>query len=560
VLFLHTQWFHNYSAVGNSLGLTALVVSIPIVFLFWALSVKRMKGHLAGLLTLILTIIVTTATYRMPVSAAISAGVLGMLNGLLQIGWIILSAVFLYNLTVESGQLEIIKSSISSLSTDRRLQALLIAYCFSAFMEGTAGLGAPVAVCAAMLIGIGFPPFAAAVVCLVGNTQPVPFGPLGVPTLMMASVTKIDDHLLAWAVGNDMAVLALVIPIFMLVVLAGWKNAMGVLPAALVAGGSYAVTCFVVTRFLGPELPAILSSFVSIASLVVFLRFWKPASVWRFPGDPDVASETRTQYPARQIVMAWAPFLILMLVICTWSVPAFKAWLLRVTHWVVNIPSWPLLDGVVYRTAPIVTKPAVYAASYRWEICTAAGTAIFLASLLSMALLRISPARGARVFFKSLHQMRFALFTLACVVGIAYVANYSGMSYTLALALAYYTGKLFPVFSPVIGWLGVFLTGSVTSSAVLFGKLQQVTAIQIGANPVLTTSANLAGGVTGKLISPQSLAIACAATGMEDRETDIFQKTWRYSLMLLGFMIVVIVLQAYVIPGAVPQSAHGLGP
>ena len=557
---MRMQWFHNYSAVGNSLGLTALVVSIPIVFLFWALSVKRMKGHLAGLLTLILTIGVTTITYRMPVQVAVSAAVLGMLNGLVQIGWIILAAVFLYNLTVESGQLEVIKSSISSISTDRRIQALLIAFCFSAFMEGTAGLGAPVAVCAAMLIGIGFPPFAAAVLCLVGNTQPVPFGPLGVPTLMMASVTRIDDRMLARAVGNDMAVLALLIPIFMLVVLAGWKSAMEVLPAALVAGGSYAVTCFLVTRFLGPELPAIVSSFVSIASLVIFLRFWKPASLWRFPGDPDVASETRTQYSARQVVLAWTPFLILMVVICTWSIPAFKAWLLNITHWVVNIPSWPLLDGIVYRTSPIVAKPTLYAASYRWEICTAAGTAIFLASLLSMMVLRISPVRGARVFYKTLHQMRFALFTLACVVGIAYVANYSGMSYTLALALAYYTGKLFPVFSPVIGWLGVFLTGSVTSSAVLFGKLQQVTALQIGANPVLTTSANLAGGVTGKLISPQSLAIACAATGMEDRETDIFRKTWRYSVMLLAFMIVVIVLQAYVIPGVVPQAAHGLAP
>jgi lactate permease len=557
---VHTQWLHNYSAVGNSLGLTALVVSIPIVFLFWALSVRRMKGHNAGMAALLITIVVTTLTYRMPVPVAISAAVLGMINGLLQIGTIILAAVFLYNLTVESGQAEIVKSSISSLSTDRRLQTLLIAFAFSAFMEGTTGMGAPVAVCAAMLIGIGFPAIPAALICLVGNTQPVPFGPMGLPTLMMSSVTRIDGHVLARAVGLDMVVLALIVPIVMLVVLVGWRNAMAVLPAALVAGGSYAIACYLTARYLGPELPAILSSFVSIASLVLFLRLWKPARPWRFPNDPDAATETATHFPPRQIVRAWSPFLLLMVVMCTWSVPAFKAWLLRVTHAVVDIPSWPVLDGIVYRTAPIVLKPSIYPAAYRWEIATAAGTAIFFTALLSMALLRISPRTGVKVFARSFLQMRFALLTLACVVGIAYVANYSGMSYTLALALAHYTGKLFPAFSPVIGWLGVFLTGSVTSSAVLFGKLQQVTAIQLGMNPVLTTSANLAGGVTGKLISPQSLAIACAAAGLPDRETDLFRQTWKYSLLLLAIMVLLVVLQAYIVPGIVPHDVPGLNP
>jgi lactate permease len=427
-------------------------------------------------------------------------------------------------------------------------------------MEGTAGMGAPVAVCAAMLIGIGFSPLPAALICLAGNTQPVPFGPLGVPTIMMASVTKISDHVLARAVGTDMVVLALIIPILLLVVLAGWKNAIGVLPAALIAGGSYAVTCLLVSRYIGAELPAILSSFASIGSLVAFLKFWKPKSIWRFPSDPDAASETAQKYSTGQIIKAWTPFIVLMVVMCTWSIPEFKLWLLNASHWVVNIPSWPYLDGIVYRTAPIVSKPSMYAAGYRWEFGTAPGTAIFISSLISMILLRISLAKGAKVFIKTFKQMQFALLTLAAVVGIAYVANYSGTSYTLALALAYYTGKLFPVVSPIIGWLGVFLTGSVTSSAVLFGKLQQVTAIEIGINPVLTTSANLAGGVAGKLISPQSLAIACAATGMVGRETDIFRKIWKYSVMLLGVVIVLVVLQAYAIPGIVPQDLPGLSP
>jgi len=549
-----TQWFHNYAAVGNSLGLTALVVSIPIFFLFWALAVKRMKGHIAGILTLALTIVITILAYGMPVGVALSAAALGMVNGLFPIGWIILTAVFFYNLTVESGQSEIIKSSISSLSADRRLQALLIAFSFSAFMEGTSGQGAPVAVAAAMLIGLGFSPLPAALICLVGNTPPVPFGPVGVPTIMMSTVTKINENVLAKAVGTDMVIMALIVPIFMLVVLAGWKNTMGALPAALVAGISYAVTCFFVSRYVGVELPAILSAFVSIVCLGIFLKFWKPKKIWRFPDDPDVATETSKKFTTGQIMKAWSPFVILMIVMATWGIPAFKNWAINVQHWAVTFPSWPFLDGIVYRTAPIVATPAKYAASYRWEFATAAGTAMFISSLISMVVLKISPATGVRVFAKTFQQLKFALITLASVIGIAFVANYSGMSYTLGLAFAHYTGKAFPLFSPVIGFLGVFLTGSVTSSAALFGKLQQVTAMQLGFNPVLTTSANLAGGVMGKLISPQSLAVACAATGMIGRETDIFRKVWKYSVMLLGIVILLIALQAYVIPGIVPHD------
>ncbi len=557
---MQTPWFHNYSAVGNSLGLTAAVVSIPILFLFWALSVKRMKGHVAGLLTLLLTLVITIVAYRMPIAVACSAAALGMVSGLLQIGWIILAAVFLYNLTVESGQLEIVKSSISALSTDRRLQALLIAFSFSAFLESTSGMGAPVAVCAAMLIGLGFSPLPAALICLVGNTQPVPFGPLGVPTLMMASVTGINEHILARAVGADMTVLAIVVPVFMLVVLAGWKNAIGALPAALVAGGSYAVTCLLVSRYVGAELPALLSSLVSIVCLVIFLKVWEPKTNWRFAGEPAISQEDKEQYDSPTVVRAWAPFGILMVTLSVCTVPALKLWAANVGHLVMNIASWPFLDGIVYRTAPIVTKPAMYAASFRWEFGTASGSAMFIAALISMAVLGIEPATGARVFVATVKQLRFALLTLASVLGIAYIANYSGMSYTLALAFAHYTGKMFPVFSPVIGWLGVFLTGSVTSSAVLFGKLQQVTAMQLGINPVLTTSANLAGGVAGKLISPQSLAIACAATGMIGKETDIFRRTWKYSVLLLLLVVALIVLQAFVAPGLVPQDTSGVNP
>jgi lactate permease len=533
---------------------TALVVAIPIFFLFWALAVKRMKGHVAGLITLLLTILISVLVYRMPLSAALSASALGMVTGLFPIGWIILTAVFLFNLTVESGQFEIIKSSISSLSPDRRIQALLIAFSFSAFMEGVAGQGAPVAVAAAMLIGLGFPPLPAAVICLVANTPPVPFGPVGVPTMMMSTVTGIPATTMARAVGLDMAFMALIIPFFMVVVMVGFKRALEVIPAALVAGLSYGAASLVVSTYFGPELPAITASVVSLLCLVIFIRFWQPKTTWTFAEDAPASQAAAVSYSAGQIFKAWSPFLILMVVMGIWGTPAFKNYAEKTHHWFLAVPKWPGLDGVVFKAAPIVAKPAAYAASYKWQWLTAPGTAMFLSALLSMAVLGIGPATGARVFLKTFKQLRFALVTLSAVIGLGFLANYSGMSFTLGLTFAALTGMAFPVFSPVIGLIGVFLTGSVTSSAALFGKLQQVTAIQLGMNPVLTTSANLFGGVMGKLISPQSIAVACAAVGLVGHETDIFRKTLKYSLILLGIVVVVVLLQAFVIPWILPTA------
>jgi len=547
-------WNQNYAALNGSLLLTALVVAIPIFFLFWALAVKRMKGHVAGLLTLLLTIIISVLVYRMPLSAALSASALGMVTGLFPIGWIILTAVFLFNLTVESGQFEVIKSSISSLSPDRRIQALLIAFSFSAFMEGVAGQGAPVAVAAAMLIGLGFPPLPAAVICLVANTPPVPFGPVGVPTLMMSTVTGIPATTMARAVGIDMAFMALIIPFFMLVVMVGFKRAKEVLPAALVAGISYAAASLVVSTYFGPELPAITASVVSLVCLIIFIRFWQPKTTWNFPEDETSRVATGVSYSAGKILKAWSPFLILMVVMGIWGTPIFKNYAEKTHHWFLAVPHWPGLDGVVFKAAPIVAKPVAYAASYKWQWLTAPGTAMFLSALISMAILGIRPATGARVFLKTFMQLRFALITLASVIGLGFLANYSGMSFTLGLAFAVLTGMAFPIFSPVIGLVGVFLTGSVTSSAALFGKLQQVTAVHLGLNPVLTTSANLFGGVMGKLISPQSIAVACAAVGLVGKETDIFRKTLKYSMILLGIVVVVVLLQAFAIPWILPTA------
>lgn len=547
-------WSQNYTALGDSVFLTAFVVAIPIFFLFWALAIKRMKGHVAGLLTLLIAIIDVVLVFKMPVGIAISSSLLGVVNGLFPIGWIVLTAVFLYNLTVESGQFEIIKSSISSISSDRRMQALLIAFSFSAFMEGAAGQGAPVAIAAAMLIGLGFPALPAAIACLIANTPPVPFGPVGTPTIMMSSVTEISEVVLAQGVGRNMSLFAIIIPIVMLIVLVGWKSTKEVLPAALVTGVSYAIPNLLVTQYLGVALPSIVAPIVSLVALTIFLRFWQPKTIWRFPDEKETANEIKINYTGGQIFKAWSPFLMLMVIMGIWSTQGFKDLIGKKLQWFVNIPSWPGLDGLVMKTAPIVAKPALYGAGYKWDFIGAAGTAMLFTALITMVVLKISPARGAKVFGQTFKQLQYSLLTIASVLGFAYLANYSGMSYTLGLAFAS-TGAIFPVFSPVLGWLGVFLTGSVTSSAALFGKLQQVTAGQLGLNPVLTTSANLIGGVMGKLISPQSIAIACAATGLVGRENEIFRKTSRYSLMLLGVVIVLILVQAYVFPGVIPDVA-----
>lgn len=545
------QWYQNYSALNGSVGLTALVVAIPILFLFWALAIKKMKGHVAGVLTLLIAFIDVVLVYHMPVGIAFSATVYGIINGLFPIGWVIITAVFFYNLTVESGQFEIMKNSIATLSSDRRLQALLIAFSFSAFMEGSAGQGAPVAVAAAMLIGLGFPALPAAVVCLVANVPPVPFGPVGTPTITMGKVTGISDSILALSAGTQEAIMAIIIPIAMLIVLCGWKKTKEVLPAALVTGLSYAIPSYLTASILGVTLPAVIGSITSLVCTALFLMVWKPKTIWRFDGEAEVTEDDK-KYTGGQIFKAWSPFLILMVFMGVWGSPAFKNWVANDLKWFVNIKHWPGLDGLVMQTAPIVPKATPYAASFKWDFFGYAGTAVLIASIIIIFILGIKPKTAVRVFGNTMKQLSFSLVTIMSVLGLAYLANYSGMSYSLGLAVAS-TGALFPVFSPILGWLGVFLTGSVTSSAALFGKLQQVTAGQLGLNPILTVSANLVGGSVGKLISPQSIAIACAATGLVGKENEIFRKTSKYSIILLGIVIVLVLLQAYVVPGLVPQ-------
>lgn len=549
-------WTQNYTALGGSLGLTALAVSIPIFFLFWALAVKGMKGYVAGLLTLLITIVDVVLVYKMPVSIALSATAYGMLYGLWPIAWIVITAVYLYNLTVESGQFEVIKSSIASISNDRRIQALIVAFCFGAFLEGAAGFGAPVAITGALLIGLGFEPLKAAGLCLIANTAPVAFGAIGAPIITAGAVTGMGDFVISQAIGRQLPFLSVIIPLYLVVLMAGWKSAKEVLPAIAVSGVSFAVAQWWSSNFLGAYLPDIISSLTSLICTTVFLRFWKPKTIWRFPHEKGEKEPETQKYTAGQIAKAWSPFAILTIMVTIWGTPAFKDLILNKLHLAVYI-NWPGLDGLVYKAAPIVAKPTVYAASFKWDFLSAGGTAILIAAIISAFILGIKPAQAVKVFGQTIKQLIYPVINMAAVLGFAYLANYSGLSYTLGLLFAS-TGKVFPLLSPVLGWLGVFLTGSDTSANALFGKLQQVTAEQIGINPVLTVAANSAGGVVGKMISPQSIAVAAAATTLVGRESELFKFTVKHSLFLLAVIMVMIYLQAYVVPGMIPTMAAAI--
>ena len=544
-------WTHNYAALGNSLALTSLAVSIPVFFLFWALAIKRMPGHLAGALTFLLTIVDVVTVYKMPVSLALSSGLLGIINGLFPIAWIVVGAVFLYNLVVEAGQFEIVKSSIASISDDRRLQALLVAFSFGAFLEGAAGFGTPVAIAGAILIGLGFEPLYAAGICLIANTAPVAFGAIGGPIIGASAVTGLDVMTISQAVGRQLTFLAVFVPLYLVMIMSGWKAAKEVIPAILVCGISFAIPQYLVANFLGPYLPNIISSLTSLLVTAVFLRFWRPKNIWRFPHEKGIPIQQTKRYSSGAILKAWSPFALLTVMVGIWGLPAFKTWVALDLKWFINIPHWPGLDGLVYKASPIVAKPAVYAASYKLDFFATAGTAIVLTALITMFIFRIKPSKGVEVFRKTLRQLLYPVITIASVLGFAYLANYSGLSYTLGLLFAS-TGKVFPFLSPVLGWVGVFLTGSDLSSNALFGKLQQVTAQQIGVNPVLTVAANSSGGVVGKMISPQSIAVAAAATSLVGKESELFRFTFKHSVLFVFLIALLVLLQAYVVPGMIP--------
>lgn len=540
-------WTQIYDPM-HSLALSALLAAIPIIVMFYLLAVRRTAGQIAGVMALISAILVAILAYQMPVSLAITAAAMGALYGVFPIFWIVITAIFIYNLTVETGQFEIIKDSIATITDDRRLQALLIAFGFGAFLEGAAGFGAPVAISAGMLVGLGFDPLYAAGLCLIANTAPVAFGAIGIPIIVAGQVTGIDVMKISAMVGRQLPFLSVIIPIWLIVLMSGWKAMKEVLPACLIAGISFAGVQWYSSNYIGPELPDILSSLACIIALTIFLRSWKPANIWRFENEPPpTLAINRSVLTFAKVLKAWSPFIILIVMVILWGLQSVVAALDAVTiKWLV-----PGLDKMIVQVAPIVKQATPMAALYKINWLSAAGTGLFIASIFTAAVLGVGPGRFISIFVETFKQLTKPFITIPSVLGLAYVMNYSGMTSTLGLFLAG-TGSLFPFFSPFLGWLGVFLTGSDTSANALFSNLQAVTGQQVGIDPIIAVAANSSGGVCGKMISPQSIAVATAATGLVGKEGDLFSFTVKHSLMLAVIVGIMTYVQAYWLNWMIP--------
>jgi L-lactate transport len=541
------MWQQNYTPGADNLALSALLAAIPILTLLFLLGVKRKPVWMASLAGLGAAFLVALTVYGMPASIALSSACYGAAFGLFPIGFIAFSAILLYRITVETGQFEIVKDSIGSLTADRRLQALLIAFAFGAFIEGAAGSGTPVAVAGAMLTGLGFTPFYAAAICLLANTAPVAFGAIGIPVITLSVTTGLPVEDLSAAVGRICAPVSVFVPCYLIALMYGWRGLRGVLPAAALCGISFATVQFLVSNFLGPELTDILSSLAAIIALVLLFRIWQPADRAQFQ-ESAPAKTTSRHHSQAELLRAWTPFGLLAVCVLLWGMRPVRLLLDSAS---IPIP-WPFLNNLVERIPPVVPAPALYGAVYNFDWLACAGTACLFAGILSAKFVGMTPRRYARVFAATLRQLLLPLLTIAFVLALAFLMNYCGATATLGLAFGA-TGKLFPYFSAMLGWLGVFLTGSDTSSNALFGSLQVITANSLKLNPFLTASANSSGGVMGKMISLQSIAIAVAATGLKTSdEAKLFRFTLRHSVLLASVIGLITVFYAYIVPSWVP--------
>ena len=542
------MWQMNVDPLGN-IALSALVAAIPIFFLFWALAIKRMKGQYAAMGGTALAILIAVLVYKMPVELAALSTLYGGAFGLFPVCWIVITALFIYNMSVKTGQFEVIKNSLASISDDRRLQALLIAFSFGAFIEGAAGFGTPVAITAAMLAGLGFNPLYAACICLLANTAPVAWGAIGIPIVVGGQVAGIPDFALSQMVGRTLPLISVFIPLYLVIVMAGWKKGWEVWPACFVSGGSFAVAQFFAANspLTAPLLPDIVASLASIICTVGFLQFWHPKESWHFADEPKSLGKQELKFTGGQIFRAWAPFIILSLFVCAWGIKPVNQALNQMTKLVFDY-AMPI-SGLDKMVIDQIGKPK--AAVYNFNFLSAAGTAILFAWFFSIMVMGASLKTAIGVAGDTLKTLKWPIVTISTILGFAYIMNFSGMAITLGYAFAE-TGFAFPFFAALLGWLGVFMTGSDTSTNALFGKLQAVTAEKLGIDPVITMSANTSGGVCGKMISPQSIAVATGATGLVGRESEIFRFTFKHSIFLAIIAGILHMLWTYVFPGIVP--------
>ena len=537
------MWLQTYSPVAGNLGWSALVAAIPVFVLVYTLGIRRMSAWKASLLGLGAAELIALLVYRMPPVLSLSALAYGAAFGLFPIGWIVYWAIVLYRVTLETGKFEIVKDSIGRLTSEPQLQALLIAFAFGAFIEGACGFGSPVAVAAAMLTGLGFTPFYAAALCLLANTAPVAFGSIGIPVVTLSTVTGLPLLKLSADVGRICAPVSVIVPAYLIVVMGGWRALRAVFPAVLVCGLTFAGTQLLVSNTLGPYLTDILGSLAAMLGLVVLLRFWKPQRVsgGEAPGSNPAPGP---HHSASEVFAAWAPYGLLVVFVLVWGMGGVKA-AFNSTNVLIH---WPGLHNQIAQVAPVVAKTTPYAAIYTFSWLSVSGTACMFAALLSTVILRMSPRQTVRLLAATARQLALPLITIAAVLALAFLMNYSGATVTLGLAFAS-TSLLFPFFSPLLGWLGVFLTGSDTSCNALFGNLQVVTAGRLGLNPVLMAAANSSGGVMGKMISVQSICVAVAATGMKTSdEAKLFRFMLRHSIILASVIGLITLLYSYVIP------------
>src|SRR5713226_22951 len=548
-------WSQGYDPLGNAVLSTALA-ALPILVLLGSLGVFRIKAHDAALLGLGTSLVVAVAVFRMPTGMILASAGYGASYGLFPIGWIVLNVIFLYQLTNECGLFARLRHSITGLTEDRRLQLLLVAFSFGAFIEGACGFGTPVAVTGAILIGLGFTPLSASGLSLIANTAPVAFGALGAPLIGLQGVTGLDLKSLSAMVGRQLPFFSLIVPFWLIWAFAGFRGMIEIWPAILVAGVCFAVPQFLVSNFHGPWLVDVVAAIVSIASLALFLRFWQPKNIWRHEvrtptrrgsdrvddTAADVATKSAIRNPRFAILEAWLPWIILSVVVFVWGLPQTKGFLDGI-----SAPKIPIhgLDKLVLRVPPVVAKPAPENAVFNFNFLSASGSGILLASIIAGLAMGYSIRGLLRVYWKTLKLVRYSLLTIAAMMAIGFTTRYSGMDATLGLAFAK-TGWFYPFFGTMLGWLGVALTGSDTSSNVLFGSLQKITATQLGLSPILMGAANSSGGVMGKMIDAQSIVVASTATRWYGHEGDILRYVFFHSIALAGLVGLLVFLQAYV--------------
>ena len=564
-------WNQVYDPLGHW-WLSTLVAALPVVVLLGLLAGFKVRAHLCAIAGAATAILCATLVFHMPAQMAVSSFLYGSAYGLLKIVWIVIGAVFLYDIAVETGQFEIMKQSVAAITPDRRLQLLLVAFCFGAFIEGCAGFGTPVAIAGAFMIGLGFKPFHAAALNLIANTAPVAWGAIGTPVHALASVTALNESDLSAMIGRILPITAVIVPFWLVRAMVSWSETWEVFPAILVVGLSFAGTQFFWANYMDSNLVDIAAGVVSLIATMLFLRVWKPKRIWRFEGEreEDAAKVARNEvakhYTAGQIAKAWLPFAILSLFVLAWGLPSIKLAMNKATTpaFTVVMPDgknrpgpagwdWPYLHAKVFRTAPVVAKPAAEAARFDFNWLTATGTACFLAALVGGLILGLKPGKMIQIFGGTLFRLRFAIIAMTCMLGLGYVTRYSGMDAVLGLAFTR-TGWFFPFFGAFIGWLGVALTGSDTSSNVLFGGLQKITAQQLNLSPILMCATNSAGGVMGKMIDAQSICIATAATNQVGQEGSIFRFVFWHSVALASIVGVIVMLYAYVFPQFIPNG------